>query len=146
MAALIVLTVLRNCCLPFVHDCFLFAGVGLIHTLCPGEYYECAILFDRPYLGLCSMHFDILLPGIYVTQLLLHGSPFGFSAEFGYSSTLCVRSLATLPFVKKNKQTKNKTQRKSKHRGSDLQLICPSLTHTVLISYFSGNIRHLALS
>ena len=83
------------------------------------------------------MHFDILLLGIYVTQLLLHGSPFGFSAEFGYSSTLCVRRLATLPFVKKktNKQTKNKTQRKSKHRGSDLQLICSSLTHTVLISY-----------
>ena len=24
------------------------------------------------------MHFDILLPGIYVTQFLLHGSPFGF--------------------------------------------------------------------
>ena len=52
------------------------------------------------------------------------------------ASTLCVRSLATLPFVKKkNKQTKDKTQRKSKHRGSDLQLICSSLTHTVLISY-----------
>ena len=24
------------------------------------------------------MHFDILLPGIYVTQFSLHGSPFGF--------------------------------------------------------------------
>ena len=69
------------------------------------------------------MHFDILLPTIYVTQFLPHGSQFGFSAEFGYSSPLCVRSLATLPFVKKketNKQTKNKTQRKNKHPDSDL--------------------------
>ena len=59
-----------------------------------------------------------------------------FSAEFGYSS-LCVRSLATLPFVKQktNQQTKNKTQRKNKHPCSDLSLICSSLTHTVLISY-----------
>ena len=60
------------------------------------------------------MHFDILLPGIYATQLLLHGSPFGFSAEFGYSSTLCVRSLATLPFVKKKKQTNKKQNSKEK--------------------------------
>ena len=22
-------------------ELFVFAGVGLIHTLCPGEYYEC---------------------------------------------------------------------------------------------------------
>ena len=60
-----------------------------------------------------------------------------FSAEFGYSSPLCVRSLATLPFVtqKTNKQTKNKTQRKNQHPGSDLSFICSSLTHTVLISY-----------
>ena len=67
------------------------------------------------------MHFDILLPGIYVTQFLLHGSPFGFQ-QFGYSSPLCLRSLATSPFVKQktNKQTKNKTQRKNKHLGSDL--------------------------
>ena len=78
LAALIVLTVLQNCCLPFVHKLFVFSGVGLIHTLCPGEYYECAILFDRPYLGVSSMHFDIRLPGIYVTQFLLRGSPFGF--------------------------------------------------------------------
>ena len=67
------------------------------------------------------------------------------SAGFAYSSPLRVRSLATLPFVKKkNKQTKDKTQRKSKHRGSDLQFICSSLTHTVL-SYLSGKIWHLAL-
>ena len=62
-----------------------FAGVGLIHTLCPGEYYECAILFDRPYLGVSSMHFDILLPGIYVTQFLLHGSPFGFQQTYKHT-------------------------------------------------------------
>ena len=85
--------------------------------------------------GEATMHFDILLPGIYVTQFSLHGSPFGFSAEFGYSSPLCVRSLATLPFVKKKKTNKQKTHRKNKNPGSDLQLICSSLTHTVLISY-----------
>ena len=70
-----------------------------------------------------------------------------FSAEFGYSSPLCVRSLAKLPFVKKKKTKQNKTQMKNKHSGSDLQLICSSLTHTVLIFLYclSGNIWHLAL-
>ena len=60
------------------------------------------------------MHFDILLPGIYVIQFLLHGSPIWFSAEFGYSSPLCVRSLATLPFVIKTKTNKQKTKLKGK--------------------------------
>ena len=53
-----------------------------------------------------------------------------FSAEFGYSSPLCGHSLATFPIVKKN----NNTQMTNKHPGSDLQFICSSLTHTVLIS------------
>ena len=71
-----------------------------------------------------------------------------FSAEFGYSSPLCVRSLATLPFVKQKTnqpKKKNTTQRKNKHPGS---LICSSLTHTVfdILSYLSGNIWYLALS
>ena len=60
------------------------------------------------------MHFDILLPTIYVTQFLPHGSQFGFSAEFGYSSPLCVRNLATLPFVKKTNKQKNNQKTKLK--------------------------------
>ena len=62
-----------------------------------------------------------------------------FSAEFGYSSPLCVRKLATLPFVKQktNKQTKNTTQRKNKHPGS---------YRFDILSYLTGNIWHLALS
>ena len=109
--------------------------------MCPGEYYECAILFDRPYLGVSSMHFDILLPGIYVTQFLLHGSPFGFQQSSAIRQHyVCVAQPHYRLLKKTNKQThtnkqKNKTQRKSKHPGSDLQLICSSLTHTVLISY-----------
>ena len=37
-----------------------------------------------------------------------------FSAEFGYSSPLCVRSLATLPCVIKTKTNKQKTKLKGK--------------------------------
>ena len=71
-----------------------------------------------------------------------------FSAEFGYSSPLCVRSLATLPFVKQksNKQTKNKTQRNNKHPGSDLNLLLFDSYRFDILSYLSGNIWHLALS
>ena len=65
MAALIIITVLQNWCLAFEH-LFVSAGVGLIFSLCPGEYSECAIIFDRPYLGVSPMYFDILLPGSYV--------------------------------------------------------------------------------
>ena len=40
----------------------IFAGDGLIYVLCSGEYFECAILLDRLYLGVSSMHLDILFP------------------------------------------------------------------------------------
>ena len=71
-----------------------------------------------------------------------------FSAELGYSSPLCVRSLATLPFVKQksNKQTKNKTQRNNKHPCSDLNLLLFDSYRFDILSYLSGNIWHLALS
>ena len=38
----------------------MFAGDGLIYVSCSGEYFECAILLDRLYLGVSSMHLDIL--------------------------------------------------------------------------------------
>ena len=56
---------------------FVSAGIGFIFSLYPGEYSECPILFDRPYLGVSSMYFVILLPGIDVV-FWPHGSPFGF--------------------------------------------------------------------
>ena len=40
----------------------MFAGDGLIYVSCSGEYFECAILLDRLYLGVSSMHLDILFP------------------------------------------------------------------------------------
>ena len=38
----------------------IFAGDGLIYVSCSGEYFECAILLDRLYLGVSLMHLDIL--------------------------------------------------------------------------------------
>ena len=40
----------------------IFAGDGLIYVSSSGEYFECAILLDRLYLGVSSMHVDILFP------------------------------------------------------------------------------------
>ena len=40
----------------------IFAGDGYISVSCSGEYFERAILLDRPYSGVSSMHLDILLP------------------------------------------------------------------------------------
>ena len=77
MAVLIIITVQQNWCLPFEHDCLHLLALALFFSLCPGEYSECPILFDRPYLGVSSMYFVILLPGIDVV-FWPHGSPFGF--------------------------------------------------------------------
>ena len=62
LATLIVLTVLQNCCLPFVHNCLYLLALALF-ILC--------VLFDRPYLGVSSMHFNILLPVIYVNSFYM---------------------------------------------------------------------------
>ena len=40
----------------------IFAGDGLIYVSCSGEYFECAILLVRLYLGVSSMHLDIVFP------------------------------------------------------------------------------------
>ena len=40
----------------------IFAGDGYIAVSCSGEYFECAILLDRPHSGVSSVHLDILLP------------------------------------------------------------------------------------
>ena len=49
----------------------IFAGDRLIYVLCSGEYFECAILLDYLYLGVSSMHLDILFP-----DTMLCGSTF----------------------------------------------------------------------
>ena len=41
----------------------IFAGDGFIYVSCSGEYFECAIILDHLYLGVSSMHLDILFPG-----------------------------------------------------------------------------------
>jgi len=58
----------------------IFAGNGLIYVLCSGEYFECAILLDCLYLGVSSMHLDILfLDTMFCGSTLLHGVPLSVS-------------------------------------------------------------------
>ena len=58
----------------------IFAGDGLISVSCSGEYFECAILLDRLYLGVSSMHLDILFP-----DTILCGSTFLRGVRLGVS-------------------------------------------------------------
>ena len=58
----------------------IFAGDGLIYVSCSGEYFECAILLDRLYLGVSSMHLDILFP-----DTMLCGSTFLCGVRLGVS-------------------------------------------------------------
>ena len=57
-----------------------FAGDGLISVSCSGEYFECAILLDRLYLDVSSMHLDILFP-----DTILCGSTFLRGVRLGVS-------------------------------------------------------------
>ena len=71
-----------------------------------------------------------------------------FSAEFGYSSPLCVRSLATLPFVIKTKTNKQKTKLKGKiyiPAQTSINLLLVDSYRLDILSYLSGIIWHLAL-
>ena len=105
LAALIVFTVLQNCCLPSVHNRLYFVSSWILWVCNP----------IRPPL------FGCVLNALWYsfTKHLCHSIlaiwlAIWFSAEFGYSSPLCVRSLATLPFVIKTKTNKQKTKLKGK--------------------------------
>ena len=40
----------------------IFAGDGFTYVSCSGEYFKCEITLDHLYLGVSSMHLDILFP------------------------------------------------------------------------------------
>ena len=99
MAALIIMTVLQNWCLPSEHNCLyllasaLFLLCALVNILSV-QSYSTALIWVCPHF----FYFDILLPGTYVV-FFATWLAIWFSVEFGYSSALCVRGLATLPIV-----------------------------------------------
>ena len=64
------------------------AGDGLICVPCSGEYFECVILLDRLYLGVSSMHLDILFPGTMLCgSTFLRGVWLGVSVCFNFFIT-----------------------------------------------------------
>lgn len=66
----------------------IFAGDGLIYVSCSGEYFECAILLDRLYLGVSSMHLDILFPDTMLCgSTFLRGVRLGVSVCFNFFFT-----------------------------------------------------------
>ena len=95
LAALIVLTVLQNCCLPFVHNRLYLLALALfilcvLVNIMSVQSYSTALIWVCPQ---CTLIF------FYQAFMSLNSRTWfaiWFSAEFGYSSPLCVRSLATL--------------------------------------------------
>ena len=67
LAALIVLTVLQNCSLPFVHNC-LYLLVLALFILCVLVNITSVQSYPTAIICVSSMHFDILLSGIYVNS------------------------------------------------------------------------------
>ena len=64
----------------------IFAGDGFNPVSCSGEYFECAILLDRLYLGVSSMHLDILFP-----DTVFYGSTMYLGFSLGSTFTLLLQ-------------------------------------------------------
>lgn len=104
MAALIIITVQQNWCLPFEHDCLYLLALALFFlcalvNILSVQSYSTAPLFGCVLNVLCysfTRHW---------CRFLATWFTIWFSVKFGYSSTLCLRGLATLeitlPIVKK---------------------------------------------
>ena len=109
LAALIVLTVLQNCCLPSVHNGLYLVALALsilcvLVNIMSVQSHSTALIWVCPQFTLIFFQFTRHLCHLILATWLA----IWFSPEFGYSSPLCVRSLATLPFVKQKTQLKGK--------------------------------------
>ena len=107
LVAVIVLTVLQNCCLPFVHNCLYLLTLALFILLSRWILWVCNPI--RPPLFGCVLNALWYSFTTHLCQFLLHDTPFGFQRSSAIRRHyVCVYRLLKKQTNKQKQQTKFK--------------------------------------
>ena len=127
LAALIILTVLQNCCLPFVHNCLYLLALALfilcvLVNIMSVQSYSTALIWEYPQCTLIFFYQAFMsLNSCYMARHLV------FSRVRLFVTIMCAKLSHITVCLKRNKQTnKQKTKNKKTKLKGKIKIPAPT--------------------